>query len=275
MQQGTQRSNPTVKATRGFPPNFKQRRLEQWDLLLPSWMEYIQEDNFHNIVHQEVKKAVLEHLDRVRTPHPSLIDLGCGHGHFLNWVIKVQTEGEERVNWSRLVGLDFCARAVDLAKNGNPYNLPRIACFRADLELPLETRTVYPLRDFSVATASFLFDEVEDLSACFASAASVLIRGGHLVAALLDTDRERERYRQEVESVGAGDGPVLLAKSLEVHGRTAAGEFFRALRGADEIQGAALAKGFEQVSSRVMTPSALRSRPDGPALRLFVWRKGE
>lgn len=267
MESLPRRNRTAVKSSRGFAPDYKQRRLEQWELLSASWLEYTQEDSFHMRVHQEVSKAVSATLDRSTPRRPALVDLGCGPGYFLNFVVRNAEE------WWRLVGIDFCPRALDLAKNSNPFTLPAIECYRADLELPLDGRTAYTLKDFDTATATFLLDEVEDIAACIASATSVLRAGGHFIAATLDVERERQRYGEAVRIAGHGEGPVVLSKSLHLNGRFSSGEFFRVLRPVEEVRAHAQHAGLEIVDDRVLSPSDLGSRPDGPGLRLTTWRR--
>lgn len=126
---------------------------------------------------------------------------------------------------------------------------------------------------FDVATAAFLFDEVGDPEGCFRSAASLLRPGGQLIAATLAPDRERMRYASKLEGfTSVAAGPVLLSKRIVMDGRRAPALYFRIIREPQELIECALTAGLEMIQDKSVSAARLGSRPQGPFLRLLVFR---
>ncbi|MCU0784937.1 MAG: class I SAM-dependent methyltransferase, partial [Verrucomicrobia bacterium] len=99
------RNNRQFKIRNGFGEDYKTCRLAAWGDLAHSWLEYTQGDTFHLKAHEKISEMVL----LVKAPGPaSLIDLGCGPGHFLQMI-------KPRTSWKRVVGIDFCHKMLKIA----------------------------------------------------------------------------------------------------------------------------------------------------------------
>jgi hypothetical protein len=144
----------------------------------------------------------------------------------------------------------------------------RIDYKKADLELPINETAIIRYSEFDIATAVFLFDEVQDTMAAFTSAASVLRTEGHLICAMLDVNREMERY----ELAGASEA-IIVSRNVVVDGHEVPGELFRVLRPTEAIMESAQRVGLALRLNEVISPQSLNSRSDGPALRILVWQK--
>jgi hypothetical protein len=136
------------------------------------------------------------------------------------------------------------------------------------LELPIDQTAIFNYRNFDVATAVFLMDEVEGIAACFASATSVLREGGHLICGMLDVNREIERYELK-----RSEKPIVMSKDITAGGQQLPGQLFRVLRSQQEIMEAADAAGLTLHLNEVISPKVLTSRSNGPALRIMAWQK--
>lgn len=254
-----------AKVTYGYPLQFKHSRWLAWQRLAAYWPEYISQDTFHCSAQLKVLETALKHLQPAANTCPSLVDLGCGTGLFLKTV-----RSRALSRWERLVGLDFCPDMLRLAGESDVSDVPRLRFFEVDLESPIENILANHLRDFDVATATFLLDEIEDIDTCFASAASMIRPGGHLTCGTLDYDREMQRHSAHIEPTRKQDKALVISNTLPGH--RSLGEYFRVVRETEEFDQHAERHGFRLVENIVMSPSDLHSRADGPALRLLSWR---
>jgi ubiquinone/menaquinone biosynthesis C-methylase UbiE len=237
----------------GIQEHYKEHRLKAWELQAYDWAEYTKEDSFHLRSHERVCEAVLSLRSH---PASSLIDLGCGPGRFLQLI-------NGRVPWGKLVGIDFCGKMLNLAKDLEVSHARKVNWHKADLELPIHETAIYPFTGFDIATAIFLFDEVENVAACFASARSVLRPGGHLVCAMLDADRERERY----DLPDASHDPVTVARPIVIDGDHVPGEYYRLVRSIEQINAIAVSAGFTLLSARAEINSGLASGTECNSIR--------
>lgn len=253
-----QRNNRPFNIRNGFGDDYKMRRLSAWGDLAHSWIEYTQGDTFHLKAHEKLSEMVL--LIKEIGP-ASIIDLGCGPGHFLQLLKSLSS-------WRRIVGIDFCHKMLKIADAMDMSQAHRVEWRHADLELPINQTTIFNYKGFDVATAVFLMDEVEDVSACFASATSVLREGGHLICGMLDVNREIERYE-----LRRSEKPIVMSKDITVGGQPLPGQLFRVLRPQHEIIEAADVSGLTLRLNEVISPKALTSRSSGPALRIMAWQK--
>ncbi len=249
-----------MKISSGFPANYKERRRGEWGRLSSYWPSYVRDDSFHRKSHERLREHV---LDRAQAAEErSLVDLGCGAGDFIRGV-------RNCANWSSMLGIDFCDRMLELARCAEIGGNPPVTYRLADVEGPISHQA--PEATCSIGTAAFLLDEVEDVRACFATAASFIKRGGSLVCATLDPARELHRLGRRGVRIGDDGGPIVVARNLRGH--PDAGEYFRVLRASHVLDAHAAEFGFRAAVERLFSPSDLGSRSDGPGLRLLTWNR--
>lgn len=257
-----------TQVTRGYPPQYKQARWRAWEGSAPYWPEYILRDDFHWKSHQQVVDAMWRHLTPSGPGPYSLCDLGCGSGLLLETARK-----EIGLRWKRLVGVDFSRHMLNMASEKDVCKYPRLRYWELDLESEINANNVPHLRDFDVTTAVFLLDELEKLEPCFATVVSMLRPEGYFVSGTLDYDREIERYDEPIKAAGQGEGPLVLTRTPD--GDDFPGPYSRVLRQVPEIVDIAAKQGLCLIESRAISPTELRSRLTGPALRLMVWQRAK
>lgn len=248
----------------GYPPAYKQSRLQEWQRLAMYWTAYARRDSFHRSALQELEHVVLTRVASLPIEEPSLVDLGCGSGVFLQR-LKHATH-----HWQRLVGIDFCPRMVEFARNLDVSGIPRLTFIDADLEVPMSAAHARQLQNFDIATAAFLLDEVEEPGTCFSWAARMLRPGGVLICCTLDYDREVQRHAVQIDPK-AHAGPIVIGRPMFVESKSVAGQYYRVLRTTAELERIAQQHALRLSAERLLPPSALGSRPDGPSLRLLTW----
>ena len=250
-------SHPTVLTT--VPDNFKQLLHDTWEKQFASWPDYADGDTFHQAALRETERALGTFAGKVK--RPSLVDLGCGSGHFLRNIRK-------RFRWSQLAGVDYCTQALTRADNLDVSGLPRIDYVRRDLELPVSAEEQVRLGRFDFAAATFVVDEIDNIEAFFATARALLHPKGRLVCAMLDEARERTRHSLNPFPSATGSERVII-KQVKTDPYGVDLEYYRIIRPRGEPISAATRAGLVCEFDRSSSPAELGSRLDGPSLRLL------
>lgn len=247
----------------GFPQNYKQKRLDSWYVLAAYWLEYIKSDSFHINTLNCVYTIVSEYTHSQPFVLDSLIDLGCGSGYFLN------TIRQQKV-WKRLAGLDFCPKMIQRAQYINITGVPRVEFYELDIEQPITNISNNLIKDFNIATATFLLDEIENIDAFFFSVSEILQDGGRLICATLDYEREKERYKNDFFFINEN---ILMSKEIcNISTGESMGELFRIFRPLETINTSAENYGLNIEKEILFSPLEMKSRANGPGLRIQVWQ---
>jgi len=133
----------------------------------------------HAVLHREVGRRLIEHLDPIRIDPARIVDLGCGTGASFALLA-------ERFPRAELVGVDFAPAMLERARGRSSWwqrvrgTAPRLAC--ADVEaLPIAN-----------ASASLVFSNLAlpwcNTQAVFAESARVLAAEGLFLFATLGPD---------------------------------------------------------------------------------------
>jgi 2-polyprenyl-3-methyl-5-hydroxy-6-metoxy-1,4-benzoquinol methylase len=247
------RSNPSILTT--VPHNLKELILDTWNRQSANWPDYIDGDDFHQASLRETRNVLLK-LASTRITPPSVVDLGCGSGLFLRSI-------RQGLQWKKLLGLDHCKPALERARSMNVTGEPEIRFRQHDIESGWKS-TAHPGR-FDFAVATFVIDEIENIAAFFHTAITLLEPDGRLICAMLDETRERHRH-----SLATFLEPVIV-KQTKTNSWGVNLEYYRIIRSQDEAFLSAAQAGLKCDHDRTLSPSELRSRVDGPSLRLIVF----
>lgn len=164
---------------------YKSRRLGDWESNADSWLNYVSQDTFReyltNII---IKRLLLYHNNGVQVE--KLLDLGCGDGSFLRQLCKYD-------EFSKLTGLDYCRRLLDLAGSLSSNRIEYIKADFEDLTQPL-------YNEFNVATSIFSFMEAINLERCFEFLSKTLAKNGLGVVVTLDPTNEIYKFYNQKSS---------------------------------------------------------------------------
>ncbi len=109
-----------------------------------------------------------------------VLDLGCGSGGAGRSAARIVGES------GLVVGVDPCRRALDVARERAPEDVPM-----AFVQAQAERMPEIPDKSFDCVVASLMLEEVQDLRAALAGVFRVLRPGGRFVASVSAFDRFR------------------------------------------------------------------------------------